>query len=78
MTEGGLLLIEGRTYDADGVDTICAAIGGLNQGFQPILGQGQDTVEFALQRSLRRTLVQTIGGGTPQVLRNVIARHLGM
>jgi len=51
VTEGDLLIIAGRTYDADGVDTVYAAIGGLNQGFQPILGQGQDTVEFGLQLS---------------------------
>jgi hypothetical protein len=51
VTEGDLLIIEGRTYDADGVDTVYIAVGGINQGFQPRLGQGQDTVDFALQLS---------------------------
>lgn len=46
-------------------------------GIQMMGGYGY-SMEFDLQRYLRRTLVQTIGGGTTQVLRNVIARHLGM
>ncbi len=46
-------------------------------GVQMMGGYGY-SMEFDLQRYLRRTLVQTIGGGTTQVLRNVIARKLGM
>ena len=46
-------------------------------GIQMMGGYGY-SMEFDLQRYLRRTLVQTIGGGTTQVLRNVIARHLGV
>ena len=46
-------------------------------GIQMMGGYGY-SMEFDLQRYLRRTLVQTIGGGTTQVLRNVIARHIGL
>ena len=46
-------------------------------GMQMMGGYGY-SMEFDLQRYLRRTIVQTVGGGTTQVLRNVIARHLGM
>jgi hypothetical protein len=51
VTEGDLLIIQGRTYDADGVDTVYVAVGGVNQGFSPIQGGGKDTVDFALQLS---------------------------
>src|SRR5262249_5605799 len=51
VTEGDLLLIQGRSYDADGVDTVYLAVGGVNQGFAPILGQGEDTVDFSAQLS---------------------------
>lgn len=46
-------------------------------GMQMLGGYGY-SMEYDMQRYLRRALVQTIGGGTTQVLRNVIARHLGM
>lgn len=49
--EGDLLIVQGRTYDADGVDTVYFEVGGINQGFAPILGGGRDTVDFALQLS---------------------------
>jgi hypothetical protein len=51
VIEGDLLLIQGRTFDADGVDTVYFEVGGANQGFAPIQGEGRDTVEFALQLS---------------------------
>ena len=51
VTEGDLLIIEGRSYDADGVDTVYIAVGGVNQGIAPIDGQGKDTVEFVEQLS---------------------------
>jgi hypothetical protein len=51
VTEGDLLIVQGRTFDPDGVDTVYVAVGGVNQGFAPILGQGKDTVDFALQLS---------------------------
>jgi hypothetical protein len=59
VIEGDLLFIQGRTYDADGVDTVYFEVGGANQGFAPIHGEGEDTVEFALQLS---TL--NLGGAT--------------
>ena len=51
VTEGDLLIIQGRSYDPDGVDTVYIAVGGINQGFAPIDGEGQDTVDFAAQLS---------------------------
>ena len=51
VVEGDLLIIEGRSFDADGIDTLYFEVGGANQGFSPIRGEGQDTVEFALQLS---------------------------
>jgi hypothetical protein len=48
---GDLLFIQGRTFDADGVDTIYFEVDGVNQGFAPINGEGADTVDFALQLS---------------------------
>ena len=59
VIEGDLLILQGRTYDADGVDTVYFEVGGANQGFSPIQGEGEDTVEFALQLS---TL--NLGGAT--------------
>jgi hypothetical protein len=59
IIEGDLLIVQGRTYDADGVDTVYFEVGGANQGFSPIQGQGRDTVAFALQLS---TL--NLGGAT--------------
>ena len=51
VAEGELLTVQGRAYDADGVDAIFIEIGGANQGFSPIQGEGEDTVDFALQLS---------------------------
>jgi hypothetical protein len=51
VIEGDPLILRGRSFDPDGMDTIYVAIGGINQGFAPILGQGRDTVNFALQLS---------------------------
>ncbi|HUR95064.1 MAG TPA: hypothetical protein VMY76_10800 [Gemmatimonadales bacterium] len=51
VIEGDLLIIEGRTFDADGVDTVYFEVGGANQGFSPVRGEGADTVPFALQLS---------------------------
>ncbi len=49
VIEGDLLIVVGRTYDDDGVDTVYVEVGGANQGFAPIQGEGEDTVDFALQ-----------------------------
>lgn len=51
VIEGDLLILQGRTYDADGVDTVYFEVGGINQAFAPITGGGADTVDFALQLS---------------------------
>jgi hypothetical protein len=51
VIEGDLLIVQGRTYDADGVATVFFEVGGTNQAFAPIQGQGADTVDFALQLS---------------------------
>ena len=59
VVEGDLLILRGRTYDADGVDTVYFEVGGANQGFSPIEAEGKDTVDFALQLS---TL--NLGGAT--------------
>lgn len=46
-------------------------------GVQMMGGYGY-SMEFDMQRYLRRSLVGTIGGGTTQVLRDVVARQIGM
>jgi hypothetical protein len=51
VVAGDLLLIQGRAFDPDGVDTVYVVATGVNEGFAPILGQGRDTVEFAVQLS---------------------------
>jgi hypothetical protein len=51
VIEGDPLIIRGRTFDPDGVDTVYFEVGGVNQGFPPIVGDGADTVTFALQLS---------------------------
>jgi hypothetical protein len=51
VAEGELLIVQGRAYDPDGVDAIYIEIGGANQEFSPIQGEGEDTVTFALQLS---------------------------
>ena len=51
VVEGDLVFIEGRASDPDGVDTVYFEIGGLNQSFLPLSGEGADTVTFALQLS---------------------------
>ena len=51
VAEGELLSVQGRAYDSDGVDAIFIEIGGADQEFAPIQGEGADTVAFALQLS---------------------------
>lgn len=51
VVEGDLLIISGRTFDPDGVDTVYIEVGGVSQGFAPIIGDGADTVTFGLQLS---------------------------
>ena len=51
VIEGDLLIIQGRAFDPDGIDTVYFEVGGIGQGFAPIAGEGADTVNFALQLS---------------------------
>jgi hypothetical protein len=51
VIEGDLLIIQGRAFDPDGIDTVYFEVGGIGQGFAPIAGLGADTVNFALQLS---------------------------
>jgi hypothetical protein len=51
VVEGDLVFIGGRASDPDGVDTVYFEIGGLDQSFSPLNGEGADTVTFALQLS---------------------------
>ncbi len=51
VVEGDLIIIQGRAYDPDGIDTVYFEVGGTNQGFSPLRGLGADTVDFALQLS---------------------------
>ena len=60
-----------KVFVTETANKVCLA------GIQMMGGYGY-SMEFDMQRYLRRTLVQTIGGGTTQVLRNVIARHIGL
>jgi hypothetical protein len=60
VVEGDLLTIRGRTTDADGVDSVYFDLEGANHSFAPIDGQGEDTVEFALQLSTLNFLGDTV------------------
>jgi hypothetical protein len=57
---GNPLFIAGRAFDADGVDTIYFEVDGVNQGFAPVIGEGADTVDFALQLSTLNSSGATI------------------
>jgi len=46
-------------------------------GMQMLGGYGYSR-EYDMERYFRRAAVQTVGGGTTQVLRNVLAREIGM
>ena len=66
VVAGDLLLIQGRSFDPDGVDTVYVVVTGANVAFAPILGQGRDTVRFAVQlpttnRSGAAVLLQAYG-----------------
>ena len=59
VRDGDLLVVQGRTYDPDGVDSVYLEVGGANQSFLPLVPEGVDTVPFSLQ-------ISTLGlaGGT--------------
>ena len=51
VSDGDIIVVHGRTYDPDGVDTVYLEVGGANQGFLPLVPEGLDTVPFTLQIS---------------------------
>jgi hypothetical protein len=51
VSDGDLLLIQGRTIDPDGVATVYFEVGGARESFAPLKGEGADTVNFSLQIS---------------------------
>lgn len=51
VTEGDLLILSGYSRDPDGVDTVYFDVSGTVQGFAPQLGNGDDSVPFAIQFS---------------------------
>jgi hypothetical protein len=51
VSDGDIIVVQGRTYDPDGVDTVYLEVGGANQGFLPLVPEGLDTVPFTLQIS---------------------------
>jgi len=51
VVEGDLLILSGYSLDPDGVDTVYFDVSGTVQSFTPILGQGDDSVPFAVQFS---------------------------
>ena len=51
VIEGDLLILTGYSVDPDGVDTVYFEVSGAGQGFAPLVGQGADSVPFALQLS---------------------------
>ena len=78
---GNLLLIQGRSYDPDGVDTIYVTVTGANETFAPILGQGRDTVPFAVQLSTSHhsgetMLLQAYGVDVLGAKGSVVARQI--
>jgi hypothetical protein len=51
VTEGDVFFVVGETNDQDGVATVFIELGGLDQAFTPINGEGRDTVRFAIPLS---------------------------
>jgi hypothetical protein len=51
VVEGDPIFVQGRARDPDGVDAVYFEVGGSNQSFAPLDGQGADTVTFAIQLS---------------------------
>jgi hypothetical protein len=81
LVAGDLLLIQGRSYDPDGVDTVYVVATGGNQSFAPILGQGRDTVPFAVELSTAHrggttVLVQAFGVDDLGTQGSVVSRQI--
>jgi hypothetical protein len=51
VVEGDLFFVRGYSADNDGVDTVYFETSGAAQSFSPLLGQGEDTVNFSLEFS---------------------------
>jgi hypothetical protein len=51
VTEGDVFFVVGQTSDEDGIGTVFIELGGLDQAFSPIDGEGRDTVRFAIPLS---------------------------
>jgi hypothetical protein len=51
VVEGDLFILNGYSLDPDGVDTVYFDVSGSLQSFPPLLGEGDDSVPFALQFS---------------------------
>ena len=84
VTEGDVFFVQGRTTDDDGVQTVYIELGGLDQAFSPIDGEGQDTVRFALPLStighfgdtavVRVHGVDRLGDEGPPAVRQILIR----
>jgi hypothetical protein len=51
IVEGDQFVLTGHSIDPDGIDTVYFDVDGLNVGFNPLLGEGADTVRFGLPLS---------------------------
>jgi hypothetical protein len=81
IVAGHLLIVAGRSFDPDGVDTVYVEVSGINQGVAPIPGEGKDTVDFAVQLSTTNhsgatVLVQVHGVDLLGNLGSIISRQI--
>jgi hypothetical protein len=51
IAEGDRFVLIGHSIDPDGIDTVYFDVNGLNLRFDPLLGEGADTVRFGLPLS---------------------------
>jgi hypothetical protein len=63
LTEGDPFVIGGRTVDPSGVDTLYIEVEGANLSYLPLDGEGQDTLNFAINLPTRGFLGRTITVG---------------
>jgi hypothetical protein len=49
--EGDLLIVTGYSVDPDGIDTVYLEVSGAGVSFPPLIGEGADSVPFAIQLS---------------------------
>jgi hypothetical protein len=84
VTEGDVFFVQGQTVDGDGVAAVFIELGGLDQAFTPIDGQGADTVRFAIPLStighlgdtaiVRVHGVDRVGDQGPPAIRQIFIR----